>query len=82
VGGGLHHVRPLDVQLAAVVEEGVGVVLGDLKDGFVLAAGALEHLVLAGVGVAGQMSHVGDVHDPLHVVALIAQNFSSTSSMI
>ncbi len=71
--GGLHHVRPLDVQLAAVGEEGVGVVPGDLHDGLVLPAGALEHLVLALIGVGGQVAHVGDVHDPVHVVARKAQ---------
>ena len=35
----------------AVLEEGVGVELGDLHDGLVLPLGALEHLVLAGVRV-------------------------------
>ena len=63
----------LDVQLAAVVKEGVGVELGDLHDGLVLPLGALEHLVLAGVGVGGQVAHVGDVHDPVHVIAVLAQ---------
>ena len=71
--GGLHHVGALDVQLAAVLEEGIGVELGDLHDGLVLPAGALEHLVLALVGIGGQVAHVGDVHDPVHIVAHIAQ---------
>ena len=75
VGGGLHHVGGLDVQLLAVLEEGVGVELGDLHDGLVLPLGALEHFVLAGVGVAGQVAHVGDVHDPVDVVALVAEEF-------
>jgi hypothetical protein len=74
-GGGLDHIGGLDVQLAAVVKEGVGVVLGDLHHRLVLPAGPLEHLVLAGVGVGGQMPHVGDVHDPVHVVAVVAQEF-------
>ena len=73
VGGGLDHIGGLDVELGAVVEEGVGVELGDLQHGLVLAAGALEHLVLALVGVGGQMAHVGDVHDALDVVAQEAQ---------
>ena len=72
-GGRLHHVRPLDVQLAAVLEEGIGVELGDLHDGLVLPPGALEHLVLALVGVGGQMAHVGDVHHAVDVITGIAQ---------
>ena len=72
-GGRLHHVGTLDVQLPAVGEEGVGVVLGDLHDGLVLPLGALEHLVLALVGVGGQVPHVGDVHDAVHVVSGVAQ---------
>ncbi len=62
-----------DVQLAAVLKEGVGVELGDLHDGLVLPLGALEHLVLAGVRVGAQVAHVGDVHDPVHVIAAVAQ---------
>ena len=49
---------------AAVLKKGVGVKLSDLHDGFVLPPGAFEHLILAGVGVAGQMAHVGDIHHP------------------
>ena len=51
VRGRLHDVRPLDVQLGAVGKEGVGIELCDLHDGLVLAARALEHLVLAGIGI-------------------------------
>ena len=72
-GGRLHHVRALDVQLVAVLEKGVGVVLGDLHDGLVLTLGALEHLVLALVGVGGQVAHVGDVHDAVHIIPGVAQ---------
>ena len=61
------------VQLLAVGEEGVGVEFGDLQHTLVLPLGALEHLVLAGVGIGGQVAHVGDVHHPLYVVAGIAQ---------
>ena len=69
VGGRLHHVRCLDVQVCAVGEKSVRVELRNLHHRLVLPLRALEHLVLAGVRVAGQMSHVRDVHDPLHVVA-------------
>ena len=74
-GGGLDRVGALDVQLAAVLEKGVGVIPGDLHDGFVLPPGALEHLVLALVGVGGQVAHVGDVHDPVDAVSGVAQVF-------
>ena len=43
-GGGLDGVGLSDVQLAAVLEEGVGVELGDLHDGLVLPLGALSIL--------------------------------------
>ena len=72
-GGGLHHVRALDVQLLAVREKRVGVVFGDLHHGLVLPLRALEHLVLALVGVGGQVAHVRDVHHAVHVVAGVAQ---------
>ena len=74
-GGGLHHIRDLNIQLAAVLKEGVGVVFGDLHHRFMLALRALQHLVLAGIGVAGEMSHIGDVHDPLYIVAAVPQVF-------
>ncbi len=38
-----------------------------------LAAGALEHLVLAGVGIGGQVPDVRNVHDALDVVAAVAE---------
>ena len=72
-GGGLHHIGTLDVQLLAVGEKRVGVILGDLHDGLVLPLGTLEHLVLALVSVGGQMPHVGDVHNAVHVVPGVAQ---------
>ena len=72
-GGGLNHVGGLDVQLAAVVKKGVGVILGNLHHRLVLPLGPLDHLVFAGVGVRAEMAHVGDVHHPVHVVAVVAQ---------
>ena len=74
-GSGLHGVRPLDVQLAAVVKEGVGVVFGYLHDGLVLPVGALEHFILALVSVGGQMAYIRDVHDAVDAVAGVAQEF-------
>ena len=72
-GSGLHHVGALDVQLLAVGEERIGVVPGDLHNGLMLAPSALEHLILAFVGVGGQVSHIGDVHDAVHIVPGVAQ---------
>ena len=73
VGGRLDDVRALDVELIAVGEERVGVVFCDLHDGFMLALGALEHFVLAGVCVGGEVADVGDIHDAADVVAEVAQ---------
>ena len=70
---GLDDVGALDVELLAVGKERVGVELGDLHDGLVLALGALDHLVLALVGVARQVADVGDIHDAVHAVARKAQ---------
>ena len=72
-GGGLHDVGTLDVELLAVGKEGVGIELRDLHDGLVLALGALEHLVLALVGVARKVADVGDVHDAVDAVACEAE---------
>ena len=74
-GGGLDGVRSLDVELGAVLEKGIGVELGDLHNGLVLPFGTLEHLILAGVRVGAEVSHVGDVHDPVDAVSGIAQEF-------
>ena len=72
-GGGLDYIRALDIQLAAVGKEGIGVELGNLHDGLMLTLGALEHLVLALVGVGGQVAHIGDVHDAVHIVSGVAK---------
>ena len=72
-GGGLHHVRPLDVQLFAVGKKCVGVKGSQLAHRLVLAPGAQKHLVFAAVGVVGKVPDVGDVHHPRHVIAQIAQ---------
>ena len=74
VGSRLHHIRALDIQLVAVREERIGIVFRDFHDGLVLPTGALEHLVLAGIGIRGQMAHVGDIHDALDVIPGIAQS--------
>ena len=59
-----------DIQLCAVGEKGIGVELCNLHDRFVLPARAFEHFVLTGIGIAGQVTHIGDVHHALHVVPL------------
>ena len=65
--------RRSDVQLFAVGKESVGVELGDLHDRFLLALGALEHLILARVAVGAEMAHVGDIHNAKHVKSRKAQ---------
>ena len=73
VGGRLHHVGAFDIQLVAVGEESVGIVFRDLHDGLVFPFGALDHLILAGIRIGGQMTHIGNIHHPLHRVTQIAQ---------
>ena len=72
VGGRLHHVGTLDIQLVAVGEKGIGVEFCDFHDGLVLPAGTLEHLILAGIRVGSQMAYVSDVHDTFDIVAVVA----------
>ena len=74
-GSWLNNVGLLDVQLAAVVKKSVSVELGNLHDSFMLAAGALEHLVFSLIRVGGQMADVCDVHDALHGIARVAEVF-------
>ena len=73
VGCGLNYVGTLDIELLAVGEESVGVELRDFEDSLVLALCARDHLVLAGVSVAREVTNVGDVHNALYVVAREAQ---------
>ena len=74
-GGRLHHVGGFDIQLAAVLKKGVGVVFCDLHHRFMLPLCALQHLILTGIGVAGKVPHIGDIHNPLHPVAAVPQVF-------
>ena len=68
-----HHLRAANIQLPAVLEESIGVVLRNLHDGLMLPLGALQHFILAGVRVGGQVAHIGDVHDPFYIVPNITQ---------
>ena len=75
VGRRLHHVGGFDVQRRAVGKECIGIELCDFHDGLVLPLSALEHFVLAGVGIGGKMAHVGDIHHTLDVIAQIPEIF-------
>ena len=70
VGGLAPDMRLVNVQLGQILLECFGVNLGDFPGAFARAAGAHFHLVLARVGIIGQMPHVGDVHDVQHLVAV------------
>ena len=70
IGGAAEHRRALDVERRGIVEKILRVDLGDLPRGLTGAARPGFHLVLAGVGVAGQVSHVGDVHHVRDTVAV------------
>jgi hypothetical protein len=65
--------RTFEVEAREIVEEVLRVELGNLPRRLARAARALLHLVLAGVGIRGQVTDVGDVHDVTHLKAVPAQ---------
>ena len=69
----LYNVGTLDVQLRAVLEESVCVILCYLHNRLMLTLCTLQHLVIACVAVACQMSYIGNVHYTLYIIADIAQ---------
>ena len=50
--------KVLDFDIKNMLEKRVGVILGDLHDGLVLTLGALEHLILALVGIGGHKKNL------------------------
>ncbi len=62
---GLGDVQPLDVRF-----EHRSIVRGDVPDRFLLGSRGLFHLVVARVGVAGQVTDIGDVDDVAEIVTL------------
>ncbi len=73
--GGCRHDRSglSDVELRAVLKEGLCIHVRQLQHGFMLLPGPLEHLVLPGVRVRGQVPYVGNIHHPVHPVPLVLQ---------
>lgn len=63
------------MKLFAVCKKGIGIKLRDLHNALVLPAGALEHLILSCIRIGGKMPHIGDIHDPQHIIPRIAQVF-------
>ena len=59
----------------APLRPGVGVKLGNFHHRLVLPLGPLEHLVLTGVGIGAEVAHIGDVHNPVHVIPIVPQEF-------
>ena len=51
-----------DVEAVDILEKDAGVIGGDFPGRFFGFAGGFFHFVLAVVGIADQMPHVGDVH--------------------
>ena len=73
--GGFHYIRTLDIELSAVIKEGVCIILCNLQNRLVLPAGALEHFVLTLVGIGGQVPYVRDVHHAVYIIPGIAEVF-------
>ena len=53
VGRRLYHIRHTDVQLGKIIKKCLGVVIRDLQHCLVLTLCTLEHLVFAGIRIAG-----------------------------
>ena len=68
-----NYIGRLDVELFAVFKEGVFIELRYLHDGLALALCACDHLILAGIAVACEMTDIGDIHDALDIVPCIAE---------
>ena len=75
VGRRLDNVGALYVEFSAVLEKGVGVEFRDLHDRLILTLRALEHFILARIGIRSQVSDVGDIHNALDVISGIAKRF-------
>ena len=73
VGGRLHHIGALDIQLVAIGKESIGIKARDVHNGLIFPLGSLDHFILAGIGIGCQMAHVGDVHNTLDIIAGIAK---------
>ena len=69
----LNNIGGLDVELCAIGEKCIRVEFGYLHDRLVLTLCALEHLVLALIGIAREVADIGDIHDTLDIVTGVAQ---------
>ena len=56
-----------------VGHERIGVELRDVPHGLAFAGCALFHLVIAVIRVAREVAYVGDVHDVVHLVAVVVE---------
>ena len=72
--GGTDDIGPDDVQAVVVLEEGIGVELGDIPDAAARFTGALGHLVFALIPVSGEVSDIGYVHYMLDFIAGMAKH--------
>ena len=70
IGRTTKHRWHLHVQARHVVDEGIGIKLRDFPGGLAGPPRALLHLVLAGIGVGRQVSHIGHVHHMLNLKSL------------
>ena len=69
----LHDLRDLDIQLPAICKKRLTVKLRDLHHGLVLTLRSCQHLILAGIRITGQMTHICNIHTTLHIIACISQ---------
>ena len=74
VGSRLHHLRTFDIELITISKKRICVELGDLHNGFILSLGTLEHFIFASIRIGSQMANIGNIHNPLNIVANITKS--------
>src|SRR5271157_3245591 len=58
------------------MEKGARIEIGDLPNRFAFFTGALQHLVFALVGIPGEVTHIGHIHDVADLKTEVFQRLS------
>ena len=73
VGGDRPFRRLADIEPVDILPIGIGIIFGDIPRRLAGLRRCLFHLVIAGIGIGGQMADIGDIDDMGEPVALPAQ---------
>ena len=69
IGSRFYHIRAFNFQFLAVFKKRIGIILCNIHHRFVFSFGTGKHLIFPGVSIAGQMSHICDIHDTLYIIS-------------